>query len=253
MKPFEPTPSRLERARREGDHPVSRDLIAVAAFCGSLLAVLATIPILQNALRESLRSRLGGEPSQTFVPALTLAVVAICGCGSGAAILATLAQTRGLALRPLAFHLAFGRIFGGDALAATARATLAAGCAGLAIAAVIRPNPQALVHVVAVVLAVGITHALADVFAARSAWRRRLRMTHDELRRDQREHDGDPQTRARRRRLHRTLLRSSLRQVRRASFVVVNPTHVAVALRYVPPETPVPTILVRAADERLAR
>jgi flagellar biosynthesis protein FlhB len=31
--------------------------------------------------------------------------------------------------------------------------------------------------------------------------------------------------------------------------VVVNPTHIAIAVRYAPPGVPVPEILVRAADE----
>jgi flagellar biosynthesis protein FlhB len=78
-------------------------------------------------------------------------------------------------------------------------------------------------------------------------------MTHDELRRDLREEEGDPDARRRRKRLHRALMRGSLREVRRASFVVVNPTHVAVALRYAPPKTPVPEILVRAADRQAQR
>jgi flagellar biosynthesis protein FlhB len=49
------------------------------------------------------------------------------------------------------------------------------------------------------------------------------------------------------------MVRGSLRHIRRATFVVVNPTHVAIALRYVAEETPVPMILVRAAGDGALR
>ena len=45
------------------------------------------------------------------------------------------------------------------------------------------------------------------------------------------------------------LAHGAVERTRDASFVVVNPTHVAIALRYVPPIVPVPEVLVRATDE----
>ena len=53
--------------------------------------------------------------------------------------------------------------------------------------------------------------------------------------------------------MHRALVRGTTARTREASFVVVNPTHVAVAIRYAPPAVPVPEILVRAADEAALR
>jgi type III secretion protein U len=73
-------------------------------------------------------------------------------------------------------------------------------------------------------------------------------MTFDELKRDLKDQDGDPQARSRRRGLHRSIARGAIERTREASFVVTNPTHVAIALRYAPPEVPVPEILVRAVD-----
>ena len=244
MKPFEPTASRLERARREGDHPISRDAIAVAAFCAALLGLSLMLPLLQKTLRGSIES---------FACALGLTTIATSGFGSLAAVVATIAQTRGLTLRPIGFHCAFAKIVSRETLGAAARATIVSGIAVLGMTAVLRPRPQAIAQVVAIAVGAGVLHAAIDVFATFGAWRRRLRMTHDELRRDLREQEGDPQIRARRRRIHRSILRGSVQQIRRASFVVVNPTHVAVALRYMPPETPVPMILVRAAEEGAQR
>ena len=73
-------------------------------------------------------------------------------------------------------------------------------------------------------------------------------MTFDEFKRDAKEQDGDPQAKSRRKQLHRTLVRGGIGRTREASFVVVNPTHIAIALRYAPPAVPVPEIIVRAAD-----
>ena len=59
----------------------------------------------------------------------------------------------------------------------------------------------------------------------------------------------DEQRDARRKTLHRTFVRGSIGRTKEASFVVVNPTHIAIAIRYAPPSIAVPEILVRAADE----
>ena len=48
-------------------------------------------------------------------------------------------------------------------------------------------------------------------------------------------------------------MRGAIGRTREASFVVVNPTHVAVAIRYAPPAVPVPEILVRALDDAALR
>ena len=253
MKRFEPTPSRLERARREGDHPLSHDAVAVGSFGGALVVLLALAPSAGSALREGLRASLASERVAALAAPLATLVTLACGASIVAAVGATLLQTRGLHFRPPPMRLAFARAFTLEAWRGTARSTLFAGAAVALIAVATAPRIEAVGATLVAVLVAGIASALADVLAVRSAWRRRLRMTHDELRRDMREHDGDPQTRGRRRRLHRSLLRGSLREVRRASFVIVNPTHVAVALRYAPPSVAVPEILVRAADARAQR
>jgi flagellar biosynthesis protein FlhB len=99
-----------------------------------------------------------------------------------------------------------------------------------------------------IALGVGLLFAIADYALARRRWLRGLRMSADELKRDAKENDGDPQLRARRTGAHREIVRGAIARTREASFVVVNPTHVAVALRYEPPQVPVPEILVRALD-----
>jgi flagellar biosynthesis protein FlhB len=100
-----------------------------------------------------------------------------------------------------------------------------------------------------VACACGLAFAIAEYATARRAWLRKLRMSFDERKREAKEQEGDPHTRGRRRALHRSLLRGAPSEVKNASFVVVNPTHVAVALRYVPTEMQAPVALVAAAGE----
>jgi flagellar biosynthesis protein FlhB len=100
---------------------------------------------------------------------------------------------------------------------------------------------------------VGAVFALADYVLVRRRWLHGLKMSFDELKRDAKENEGDPQARARRKSTHRTIVRGAVGRTREASCVVVNPEHVAVALRYAPPEIPVPEILVRALDEAALR
>ena len=67
----------------------------------------------------------------------------------------------------------------------------------------------------------------------RRSWKKRLRMSKDEVKREYKESEGDPQMKAARERAHHEMMASAtIGNVRTASVVVVNPTHLACALRY---------------------
>jgi type III secretion protein U len=76
-------------------------------------------------------------------------------------------------------------------------------------------------------------------------------MTRDEVRREHREDEGDPQHRAERRRIHRALVEAA--PVSRATCVVVNPTHVAVALHHARDEADAPRVLAKGLGASAAR
>jgi flagellar biosynthetic protein FlhB len=141
----------------------------------------------------------------------------------------------------------------GFACAALATAPAIIGCAG----AVLRDSgitpltaavESAMQHVMFTAAAVGLVFAVVEYGAARGAWLRKLRMSFDERKREVKEEEGDATARGRRRAFHRALARSGLHRLRTATFVVSNPTHVAVALEYRPPEVSVPRVVVRAVD-----
>ena len=75
-------------------------------------------------------------------------------------------------------------------------------------------------------------------------------MTRDEVKRESKESEGDPSHRAERQRLHRELMEQRMvAEVRKADFVVVNPEHIAVAVRYDRASDAAPTVV--AKGERL--
>lgn len=75
-------------------------------------------------------------------------------------------------------------------------------------------------------------------------------MSRDEVRREQKEDEGDPAHRAERRRRHRALLEAG--PVARATVVVVNPTHVAVALRHDRAAGGAPVVVAKGAGRAAA-
>lgn len=89
--------------------------------------------------------------------------------------------------------------------------------------------------------------AVADYSINRYRTKKSLRMTRSEVKQDQKETDGDPMVRMRRRRLASEVSRNRMiGEVGMADVVVANPTHIAVALRYQGDE-PAPRVVARGA------
>jgi type III secretion protein U len=83
---------------------------------------------------------------------------------------------------------------------------------------------------------------------------KKQKMSTEELRRDLQETEGNPHIKNRRRNLGRELLLSApLGRSALASVVVVNPTHVAVALYYEAGTTPLPRVVAKGADAMALR
>lgn len=91
--------------------------------------------------------------------------------------------------------------------------------------------------------------ALVDLVFTRREFGRRMRMSRRELKDEYKNREGDPRIRARLRELRRELLRRSraLRNTRSADVVLTNPTHYAVALRYVHGEMDAPRVVAKGA------
>jgi flagellar biosynthetic protein FlhB len=102
---------------------------------------------------------------------------------------------------------------------------------------------------VAAVLVAALAVASADLVWSRILWRRDHRMSKHEVKEELRLAEGDRTTKARLRslRLDRSRKRM-LSAVPRATMVVVNPTHYAVAMRYLRSEGGAPIVLAKGVD-----
>jgi flagellar biosynthesis protein FlhB len=282
----EPTPKRLEEARRRGEVAFSRDATSAAAMTAAIVVLVVQGPTSTARLLAYWKAAfaatsapdgaagaalLTGVGVMARVLAMPLAAAALVALGVG------LIQTRGLlAFGALRFDLArlspaagLGRAFGGQAalqvgkglLKATLVGVLAwvtvrpvlAGLAALAAA----PIPRLLAAMGAVsarlaerVALVALALGAADYLLVRRRHLARQRMTHEEVKREYKDSEGDPSHRAERQRLHRELMEQRMvAEVRKADFVVVNPDHIAVALRYDRDGEAAPVVVARG--ERL--
>lgn len=88
-----------------------------------------------------------------------------------------------------------------------------------------------------------------DLVWARFVWRRDLRMTKQEVKDEFRQAEGDPLVKSRLRSLARDRARKMmLASVPRATLVIANPTHYAIALKYRHGEDAAPTVLAKGQD-----
>jgi flagellar biosynthetic protein FlhB len=71
-----------------------------------------------------------------------------------------------------------------------------------------------------------------------------LRMTKEEVKQEMKQNDGDPQIKQRRRAIARSYARRQMmKDVPNADVVIVNPTHIAIAIKYDPTIAPAPIVL----------
>ena len=83
------------------------------------------------------------------------------------------------------------------------------------------------------VLAVFAVIAAADFLYQRLAWMKRLRMTKQELKQEFKEQEGSPELKSKRRQIAQARIRRRMmQQVPKATVVIMNPTHFAVALQF---------------------
>ena len=83
------------------------------------------------------------------------------------------------------------------------------------------------------ILALHAAVTVGDVILQRFAWLRRQRMTKEEVKRESKEQDGNPEIKAKIRQLRAQRVRKRMMAaVPKATVVITNPTHYAVALRY---------------------
>jgi flagellar biosynthetic protein FlhB len=162
----------------------------------------------------------------------------------------------------------WSRIFGTQGLVEFAKAVFKLVSVGLVVGFVLRSSearafeamfadPVALpemiltiaMRVVSAICVTTIVLVALDLAWARFHWRRELRMTTQELKDEHKQAEGDPLIKARLRSLARDRSRQRMiASASKASLVIANPTHYAVALRYRRDENSAPLVLARGMD-----
>ena len=284
------TPKRLQKAREDGRIPVSRELVGFAGLAGVTLAVMYTAPAAIGGLGHSLSLFLAHLDSPTLAgptgmalaaEALLRGIAPFALAAMLAGVIAVLAQT-GFLLRPSALHPDFSRLnpaaglkrlFGPEGAVEAVKSIaklafmgwavwLAIGGALPALTALPFQDPRLLLQrtagpvtrVLLVVLAVQAGVALLDVFWGRLRFARQMRMSRQDIIDEQREADGDPKIKARIRQIRTARARRRmLAAVPKATVVITNPTHYAVALAYDRGKNAAPRVVAKGVDTMAAR
>ncbi len=121
---------------------------------------------------------------------------------------------------------------------------------------VLQPSPLAIAHVaqwmtsgMTLLLLVVFLVAMVDVPLQAYFFKARLKMSHEEVKQEHKESDGDPHTKGRQRQRQRDLADgASVTAVPKADFVVMNPTHYAVALKYDEATMGAPQVISKGTD-----
>ncbi len=283
----EPTPRRLEKAKKEGQVARSRDLSAALvhwAVVGTLFGTVAWIAGGLVGLGRTLFHAAGQIPDLRQATAYLgwtlakglrfsaapLAAAVLAGVVAGAA------QARGvLTLHPMKPSLDrlnplknLKNIFGPQALfnllknlvlfllAASLAYVLARRAAGSVLRLVGAP-PGAVAgvmwheagRVLTVMGGLFVAAGLADFAHNYRKHRKSLMMTKYEVMREMKEQEGDPQHKAKRQELHQEILQGAMLQaVEDADVVVVNPTRIAVALRYKEGRDSAPVVVAKGKN-----
>lgn len=93
------------------------------------------------------------------------------------------------------------------------------------------------------------TMALGDLIWQRYQHRKQLMMSMDEIKQEYKQLEGDPHVKSHRKGLAKEIAMGEMvLKTRKASVVVTNPTHLAIALYYEENITPLPIVLAKGAD-----
>jgi flagellar biosynthetic protein FlhB len=288
----QPTPRRLQRARREGSFPSSREFVSSIQFLGVVvLAVLfgsAWLIYTARATRSLLARAFTTELTAAALIALTRNVIVpelapLIAAGAGLVLLVLftqLATTRmGISVAKLApdfKRLDFLKRFSGvpaQNIPLFIQALLLLPLVGLIVYYELAENLGAFLELpwmapLAAATRVGRTLetllwrtallflvvGVADLFWQRHRYTKQLRMTKQEVREDAKEQEASPHVKSRIHRLQRELSRRMMmREVPTATAVIVNPTHYAVALRYSMQSGAAPKVVAKGKNYLAAR
>jgi len=281
------TERKLQKARTDGQAARSRDLSHLAILGAGAMALLIFTPRLIGHLRLDMVRQLAFDAATMKSPGSMIArLQSMTGTGliasmvfaalTGSAALLSAIGAGGWvwSIKPIAPDFSrlsplkgAANLFSKQQMANVAKMVLMTGILAavgwsylrhsiheMAIL-VLQPSPSALSYIAdwltagtSLLLLVVFLAALIDVPLQSVFFRQRLKMSHQEVKQEHKESDGNPEIKGRMRRRQREIAdRASVSAVPKASFVVMNPTHYAVALKYEEGMT-APQVIAKGTD-----
>jgi flagellar biosynthetic protein FlhB len=279
---------KLKKARDDGQVSRSQDLSHLGVLGAGAIAVLSLSPLLFEHLKLSMAQQLSFDADTvrrtgTMVQRLgDASIVGIGGCIAFAAIVMTAAILATIAsggwvnsLKPLMPDFSrlnplsgLANLFSKKKFFDTAKMMLMTGIL-FAIAAIflrsgmqemaamlLQPSPAAIAKLMqwitgglGMMLLVILLAAMVDVPLQLFLHKDNMKMSHQELKEEGKETDGNPQLKGKIRQKQREMAqKSSVGAVPKADFIVMNPTHFAVAIRYDESTMRAPRVISKGTD-----
>jgi flagellar biosynthetic protein FlhB len=289
-KTEKPTPQRLKKARKEGQIPRTQELgtwlgAAVASALLPILVENAYTEMQELFLQigavtddpdpEDL-SILMGQALTAFLTTLmpTALALMVVGIVASAAQGGVTVATKGMkpTLKKLNPFPGIKRMFGTQGIWEAAKAViktaalaavvvitsgraqeLVSSSGSLPLSAIVATFADSAVLMFRVVAATGLVIAAADYAVVRMKTMKKLKMSKYEIQQEHKQSEGDPHMKAHRKSVQLSMSRNRMMsEVAQADVLLVNPTHVAVALKY-EAERGAPRVVAKGAGEVAAR
>ncbi|MHB8947654.1 MAG: EscU/YscU/HrcU family type III secretion system export apparatus switch protein [Rhodoferax sp.] len=279
---------KLQKARDDGQVSRSQDLGHLAVLGTGALSLMALGPMMFDRLQVLLRQQLSfdvqtiNDPTMMLNRLQDMAAAALLGCVIFAAIttVAVLISSVGAggwvaSLKPITPDFSrlnpltgLGRMFTKDKftevlkmsfiaamLIALGSTYLSSTMHSLAML-VLQPSRAALPMLtewltsgMALLLVVILLVAMVDVPLQNFLHKSKMKMSHQEMKQEHKESDGNPQMKGKLRQRQREISQgNSIGAVPKADFVLMNPTHFAVAIRYDDKTMRAPQVVSKGAD-----
>jgi len=279
---------KLKKARDDGQVARSHDLANLAVLGGGGVTLLLLAPLMLDHILGEMSAQLLFDAQTLKDPMIiinrlgTMAGVGLAASAVFAVIISVIAIVSTVAtggwvasIKPITPDFSrldpisgFGRLFSKEKATEVLKmsfiavmllwigfAYLSSGMETLG-ALVMQPSGKAialltdwLTHGTALMLLVLLVVALVDVPLQVFLHKSRMKMSHQEMKQEGKESDGNPQMKGRLRQRQRDIAQgNSVKAVPKADFVLMNPTHYAVALRYDDSTMAAPRVVAKGAD-----
>jgi flagellar biosynthesis protein FlhB len=289
-KTEKPTPQRLKKARKEGQIPRTQELgtwlgVATASVLLPMLVsdtfeavqqLFVQIRTVANDPQPAALSILLGEALTSFMTTLLpmalgmMVVGTVAAASQGGVTFATKAMKP--TLKKLNPFPGIKRMFGTQGIWEAAKALiktaalatvvivtsdraqqLVSSSGSLPLSAVAATFSDSAILMFRVVAVTGLVIAVADYVVVRMKMMKKLKMSKYEIQQEHKQSEGDPHMKAHRRGVQMSMSRNRMMaEVADADVLLVNPTHVAVALKY-DPSKGAPRVVAKGAGEVAAK